>query len=1017
MISAESSPPAAPGAKVAQPERRPAGAAAGPGRPVFAGLADAGLIVLFLGLTFLLGVFPLKDTDIFWHLRTGQIIRQTGQVPSSDLFTYSRPGAPWIDLHWIFQVAVSWLYERGGAAALNLAKCVVTCVAMLILVTCRRRDWPLWVTLVAWLPALLVLGGRMYVRPETLSLLYLAVYLAVLTRWDRHPMLVAILPLVQVAWVNSHGLFVFGPILLVLALLDAAVRPRSLAPGPGRWWRIVGIGALATLAACLVNPYGIRGAVYPIELAGTMTNEIFSHNVAELTPIPQFIRRAGLGNLPLQLHFVTMTLGALSFLVPLVWAIVVGLSGLRAPSQSSVVVESAPPEVRSSGRREVVTDARSNSGRKKASTRSRKGSGPAPAPAPASWRLSPFRLLLFAAFSYLSLQATRNSHQFAAVVGSVTAWNFAEWAAAVRRRRGERRVPEATSTAHRALWGPRLLATGAILAVLAWVGSGVFYRMTGEGRTIGLGEAPLFFAHEAVRFAGRPEMPDRFISFHNGHASLFEFYYGPERKVYTDPRLEVAGPDLFARYMRLDSDIKNNARGWQAELDYIGRPVVLVDHEYNWGIGSTMLADDHWRCVWFDPIAAVFVHDTAGPAAVGHVVNFAARHFRPDSSSRPLELIERVALAKVFRSYVAALPSHRPGLIWPFVWLGEANCRVILREEPDSAIGWMMLGQTEIHREPPPSVPSPRYRLPFNPAFDLSLVRATYALRHGLEREPDNMITRMWLSDAYARRGMHEAALPVLDRLATLAARHPAGAELAEQFKIEPKRAMHHRELGDPPATTWRNLAELEDVVNALLASGRAEAAADILVKANPPERSSWEVLDRMATLRLHLGEPARARALWQQGMGQAPDPAAAASRIGATYLAEADFDAARRAYRRALEAKPGLFEACYSLAVLEQDAGDATAAYQMARKAVAGAPDDHSREAAQMIVTAVEPYVARPSAAAIDAGSETERAPTIRPDTSKEPAAASGGEILSRMSAPVSAASPGRPSNPRRAS
>ena len=180
-----------------------------------------------------------------------------------------------------------------------------------------------------------------------------------------------------------------------------------------------------------------------------------------------------------------------------------------------------------------------------------------------SWRLSPFRLLLFAAFSYLSLQATRNSHQFAAVVGSVTAWNFGEWAAAVRRRRAERRASPAAPAAIPEMMMPRLVGAGAILAILVWVGSGLFYRMTGEGRTIGLGEETLFFPHEAARFAGRPEMPVRFVSFHNAHAALFEFYHGPERKVYTDPRLEVTGPDLYARYMKLDDLLKCDARGWQ----------------------------------------------------------------------------------------------------------------------------------------------------------------------------------------------------------------------------------------------------------------------------------------------------------------------------------------------------------------------------------------------------------------------------------------------------------------------
>src|SRR5262249_44842065 len=104
--------------------------------------------------------------------------------------------------------------------------------------------------LLAWLPALLVLGGRMYVRPETLTLLYLSVFLAVVSRWDRHPALAFVLPPVQVAWVNSQGLFVLGPIVLVCGLIDAALRPGAFAPDRRRrWWRAIGIASLATLAA------------------------------------------------------------------------------------------------------------------------------------------------------------------------------------------------------------------------------------------------------------------------------------------------------------------------------------------------------------------------------------------------------------------------------------------------------------------------------------------------------------------------------------------------------------------------------------------------------------------------------------------------------------------------------------------------------------------------------------------------------------------------------------------------
>ena len=92
-------------------------------------LFDAALVGFFLILAFLLGVFRLKDTDFYWHLRTGDLIRQLGTIPRVDFYTFTRAGSPWIDLHWVFQVCISWIYERGGVPALTLAKCLVTCAA------------------------------------------------------------------------------------------------------------------------------------------------------------------------------------------------------------------------------------------------------------------------------------------------------------------------------------------------------------------------------------------------------------------------------------------------------------------------------------------------------------------------------------------------------------------------------------------------------------------------------------------------------------------------------------------------------------------------------------------------------------------------------------------------------------------------------------------------------------------------------------------------------------------------
>ena len=899
---------------------------------------DCAGVGLFLALTFLLGAFPLKDTDFWWHLKTGDMIRRSGRVPTFDIFTFTvPPETPWIDLHWIFQVALSWGYAHGGVVALNLAKCAITTVAVLVLVTARRRGWPVWAMLIAWIPSLLVLGGRMYVRPETLSLLYLSIYLAVLFRIDRRPALAFALPLVQVVWVNTQGLFVLGPIVLSFALIDAALRPGSFSKARRPWWRKVGLATVLTGVACLINPYGLIGALYPLELARTMSNPIFSTTIGELTPIPLFIQRSGLSNLSLQLQLMTMILGALSFLVPLCWTVWVRLTP-SSPAQGGEERPKAPSPAKVGGKElKVATSAKAGKVRKQARTTSQaKGED--------LWGLSPFRLLLFVAFSALSLQATRNSHQFAAVVGTVTAWNLGEWAAAIHKRRAPRFEV-----------APRLVAMALIVLVFAGVASGTFYVMTGEGREVGLGEQRLWYPHEAVEFAGTPGMPTRYLGYHIGHASLYEYRHGPERKVFADARLEVIGADLYERYETLKGRIAQDVPGWERDLDDMKRPLVLLDHE-NFQVGATLLIDPRWRCVWFDPVAAVFVHEAYAGVTQSYTVDFAARHFRSGREDDPKGAAARFASAMALRNYSGDIGQARGrvDLSRPMVLLGLDHARHGLEVDPASPVGWKVLGQLELSRDGRQGVSSPRYRLPFDPVFDLSSARGTYALRRALEASPDDFTALLSLVRVYELRAMHEAALPLLDRLALLRPINPM--QMMFHAEVEPHRAQLRASLGPELTTSWENQSELDQAVTARLAVGRAGSAATLLERAYPIETRPWEVSDRLGTLWLHLGEPTRARAAWEGALA-APSPALRRARVALTHLVEGSFGAARQAFREAMSGDPTLFEAAYGLAVLETDAGRAAEALAAARTALALAPNDIARSASKTLVDLASPY------------------------------------------------------------
>jgi hypothetical protein len=288
------------------------------------------------------------------------------------------------------------------------------------------------------------------------------------------------------------------------------------------------------------------------------------------------------------------------------------------------------------------------------------------------------------------------------------------------------------------------------------------------------------------------------------------------------------------------------------------------------------------------------------------------------------------------------------------VLLGLDYGRRVQLADPDSPDGWKIIGQLEMIRETPTSQPVPRYRLPLDPVFDLSLFRATYAFKRVLEARPEDFMTLLLLAQGFADRGMADAELPYLQRLVRL---RPINLEQQRTLENTRARIVQLRaQLVSAPDSVWENLSELDQIVTTQLLQGRADSTASLLERAYPTDPRPWDVADRLASLRLHLGEPARARSLWANA-ALPPRPAQRIARIALTHLVEGSFDVARQGYRDALAVDPDLFEARYGLAVLAQDTGRAREALTEARKAVDLAPSEVARAAARTIVTLVSPF------------------------------------------------------------
>ncbi|RJP70888.1 MAG: tetratricopeptide repeat protein [Candidatus Abyssobacteria bacterium SURF_17] len=235
------------------------------------------------------------DTDIWWHLSAGRYIFQTHTIPHADIFTYPSAGHEWIDLHWLFQVILYGVHSAWGSYGISILFILIFSATFLTLWgACRPVKYRLAAFLLFWL-ALMACSSRFLPRPEAFTYLMISLYVLLLHGFERGHCKQAVFLLVplQVVWTNMQGLFILGPFLIFAFLFPMVVMPfgaRVLKrewsrPQPDSVKRLAAV-FLGSIVACLINPYGIQGFLFPFTLftrAGGLEN-MFARSIAELQP-------------------------------------------------------------------------------------------------------------------------------------------------------------------------------------------------------------------------------------------------------------------------------------------------------------------------------------------------------------------------------------------------------------------------------------------------------------------------------------------------------------------------------------------------------------------------------------------------------------------------------------------------------------------------------------------------------------------------------------------------------------
>ena len=160
----------------------------------------------------------LCDADTGWHIRNGEFILATRSVPQTDSFSYTKAGQPWYAWEWLYDVVIGAIHHVAGLNGVVLFTALVIAGTFALLFRfVLRRSGSFAAALSLTLLAAAAAQIHMLARPHVLSWLFTLLWVEALYRFEEGKRSALLwLPPLMLLWVNVHGGFILGLVLLVL---------------------------------------------------------------------------------------------------------------------------------------------------------------------------------------------------------------------------------------------------------------------------------------------------------------------------------------------------------------------------------------------------------------------------------------------------------------------------------------------------------------------------------------------------------------------------------------------------------------------------------------------------------------------------------------------------------------------------------------------------------------------------------------------------------------------------------
>jgi len=209
------------------------------------------LAVIVLSVSIFL--HPVGNSDIFWQIRTGQLILETGSIPESDPFSFTKEGSQWIGREWLSGLVFHLVDSSWGFAGLSMFSLLLGLVLAGVLFA------GFMAVSASMLRALVCCGAFLFfsafrlqlLRPEVFGFLFFAIFLLIFLKIKKPgPLELAALFVIEVAWANMHASAILGPVVAFLLLPEIR---RKL------------IFTAILFAALCVTPFGLEAVLFPVK--------------------------------------------------------------------------------------------------------------------------------------------------------------------------------------------------------------------------------------------------------------------------------------------------------------------------------------------------------------------------------------------------------------------------------------------------------------------------------------------------------------------------------------------------------------------------------------------------------------------------------------------------------------------------------------------------------------------------------------------------------------------------------